>query len=446
MEIEEEVAGADSDTAVATPPADPSPPPVHGSARKSALLTNAFPRTMARKRVRILEQQPIIAPVVLLGEVGEVLDTDGFVYLEEIDDGYLDDERRSYQAIRMASADNEGSPLTTKSSKMSSKRRVTSGGATSSSAVVESDEEEEENNDRSAVPRMPSRKELNKYLAELNRQKNSEGVDVSKSKAVIGSNNNNNNNNGTGRANFNENTVAPTIAPSPTSARRSAGEESTGKRNKRKYNPQANNRANNAEQKVQLMDGGAELHVGDLLNENLNVPKRSSGCGKKRSAGASGFSDSENVRKMPCNGRNVSSNHGNHGNHHGRQSTTTSGGGGANSTGQTKSSLLHKEVQHLNSVELGENTFRWLINPLTVPEFFDKFWEKKASLIKRKDDGYYQHLVSFKALNDALVNHCVEFTKNLDVTMYHDSKWKILFEPLSYFALYLYIISMFVCR
>lgn len=91
------------------------------------------------------------------------------------------------------------------------------------------------------------------------------------------------------------------------------------------------------------------------------------------------------------------------------------------------STMSPLEVQYLDSIKFGESTFRWLINPLSTKEFFDKFWETKATLIKRNDSTYFQHLASFGELDEALLNNCIEYTTHLDITSYTNGKLLLLF-------------------
>ncbi|XP_075155857.1 bifunctional lysine-specific demethylase and histidyl-hydroxylase NO66 [Haematobia irritans] len=75
-------------------------------------------------------------------------------------------------------------------------------------------------------------------------------------------------------------------------------------------------------------------------------------------------------------------------------------------------------IGKVNSIDEGKRAFQWLLNPVPVDEFFDKYWEKRACLIKRKQSNYFSHLISFEAIDKMLIKNHVEFTKNLDVTSY----------------------------
>ena len=81
-------------------------------------------------------------------------------------------------------------------------------------------------------------------------------------------------------------------------------------------------------------------------------------------------------------------------------------------------------VIKMNSIEEGKRAFKWLINPVSVEDFFKKYWEQKACLIKRQQDTYFKHLISFEAIDQMLIKNHVEFTKNIDVTSYKNGKEK----------------------
>uniref|UniRef100_A0A0A1WL93 Bifunctional lysine-specific demethylase and histidyl-hydroxylase n=1 Tax=Zeugodacus cucurbitae TaxID=28588 RepID=A0A0A1WL93_ZEUCU len=75
-------------------------------------------------------------------------------------------------------------------------------------------------------------------------------------------------------------------------------------------------------------------------------------------------------------------------------------------------------VVKMNSIQEGEKVFSWLLSPLNIKEFFSKYWETGACLVKRKGSNYYSKLISFEAIDQMLINNHVEFTKNIDITSY----------------------------
>lgn len=75
-------------------------------------------------------------------------------------------------------------------------------------------------------------------------------------------------------------------------------------------------------------------------------------------------------------------------------------------------------IVKMNSIQEGEKVFGWLLSPLNLKEFFSKYWEMGAYLVKRKGSNYYSKLMSFEAIDQMLINNHVEFTKNIDITSY----------------------------
>ncbi|KAM7347054.1 bifunctional lysine-specific demethylase and histidyl-hydroxylase NO66 isoform 2-T3 [Cochliomyia hominivorax] len=75
-------------------------------------------------------------------------------------------------------------------------------------------------------------------------------------------------------------------------------------------------------------------------------------------------------------------------------------------------------IVKLNSIEEGKRAFKWLLNPVSVEDFFAKYWEQKACLIKRQQSNYFNHLISFESIDQMLLKNHVEFTKNIDITSY----------------------------
>lgn len=84
-------------------------------------------------------------------------------------------------------------------------------------------------------------------------------------------------------------------------------------------------------------------------------------------------------------------------------------------------------VGKVSSIDEGKRAFQWLLNPVSVNDFFAKYWEAKACLIKRKQSNYFSHLISFEAIDEMLIKNHVEFTKNLDVTSYKNGKYHLIY-------------------
>jgi bifunctional lysine-specific demethylase and histidyl-hydroxylase NO66 len=68
------------------------------------------------------------------------------------------------------------------------------------------------------------------------------------------------------------------------------------------------------------------------------------------------------------------------------------------------------------------NLFKKIISPVTNKEFFSKYWEKEAMLIKRSQFNYYKSWFSCKEFDSILRNHNLEFTTNIDITTYIDQE------------------------
>ncbi|XP_065364989.1 bifunctional lysine-specific demethylase and histidyl-hydroxylase NO66 isoform X2 [Calliphora vicina] len=75
-------------------------------------------------------------------------------------------------------------------------------------------------------------------------------------------------------------------------------------------------------------------------------------------------------------------------------------------------------IVKLSSIEEGKRAFKWLLNPVKGEDFFAKYWEQKACMIKRQQSNYFGHLISFESIDQMLLKNHVEFTKNIDVTTY----------------------------
>lgn len=80
-----------------------------------------------------------------------------------------------------------------------------------------------------------------------------------------------------------------------------------------------------------------------------------------------------------------------------------------------------------NSITVGEKMFEQLIQPITLKQFMNNYWEKEVLCINRKSPDYYKHLnVSSKAIDTMLRDNIVEFTKNIDITSYENGERQTL--------------------
>ena len=86
--------------------------------------------------------------------------------------------------------------------------------------------------------------------------------------------------------------------------------------------------------------------------------------------------------------------------------------------------LYDKEIDQemFDSRKEAANLFRKIIGPVTNKDFFAKYWEKEAMLIKRSQLNYYKSWFSCKEFDKILRSHNLEFTTNIDVTTYVDEE------------------------
>ncbi|XP_076054844.1 bifunctional lysine-specific demethylase and histidyl-hydroxylase NO66 [Oratosquilla oratoria] len=75
-----------------------------------------------------------------------------------------------------------------------------------------------------------------------------------------------------------------------------------------------------------------------------------------------------------------------------------------------------------DSQKIGQETFEWIIHPMSTKEFFKTHWEKEPLIIKRGDPTYYKGVFSCADLDKILREQVVQFSKNLDITSYSDGK------------------------
>ncbi|XP_002022494.2 bifunctional lysine-specific demethylase and histidyl-hydroxylase NO66 [Drosophila persimilis] len=83
---------------------------------------------------------------------------------------------------------------------------------------------------------------------------------------------------------------------------------------------------------------------------------------------------------------------------------------------------VHKE----NSIEVGKRTLAQLIAPMTMATFLRDHWEKSPFRVKTTTSGGFSNLISFKMIDQMLIQNHVEYTTNIDVTSYEDGVRKTL--------------------
>lgn len=92
----------------------------------------------------------------------------------------------------------------------------------------------------------------------------------------------------------------------------------------------------------------------------------------------------------------------------------------AEPTNVSSATKQNPKIIKSSSIVEGKTAFQWLINPTKMEDFFAKYWEKNCLLVKRQNPKLYQSLISFKAIDQMLLDNLVEFTKNIDVTSYEN--------------------------
>ncbi|PRP86532.1 putative nucleolar protein, partial [Planoprotostelium fungivorum] len=70
--------------------------------------------------------------------------------------------------------------------------------------------------------------------------------------------------------------------------------------------------------------------------------------------------------------------------------------------------------------------FAWLIAPLSVEEFYEKYWEKKPLLIKRNKPNYYDGWFSKDEMDQLFKSTHIEYGKHVDVTLYENGQRRTL--------------------
>ncbi|XP_015035127.2 bifunctional lysine-specific demethylase and histidyl-hydroxylase NO66 isoform X3 [Drosophila pseudoobscura] len=84
------------------------------------------------------------------------------------------------------------------------------------------------------------------------------------------------------------------------------------------------------------------------------------------------------------------------------------------------------EVHKENSIEVGKRTLAQLIAPMTMATFLRDHWEKSPFRVKTTTSGGFSNLISFKMIDQMLIQNHVEYTTNIDVTSYEDGVRKTL--------------------
>lgn len=95
---------------------------------------------------------------------------------------------------------------------------------------------------------------------------------------------------------------------------------------------------------------------------------------------------------------------------------------------QLKKRRINISTTVFNPVIQGIGIFKWIIDPITPKEFFEKYWEKDVLYISRSDTAYFENIFSTYKLDSILREYPLHFTRNIDVVVYENGK-KEVFNP-----------------
>lgn len=70
---------------------------------------------------------------------------------------------------------------------------------------------------------------------------------------------------------------------------------------------------------------------------------------------------------------------------------------------------------------MGEDAFKYILSGIEVRKFMVEHWEQEPLYIQRDNPQHYHRLnVSRNKIDEILRENSIEYTKNLDVTMYEN--------------------------
>lgn len=84
------------------------------------------------------------------------------------------------------------------------------------------------------------------------------------------------------------------------------------------------------------------------------------------------------------------------------------------------------EEANLSSTTLARMYLQWLIAPVSVEEFYEKYWEKQPLCIKRKNPSYYDGWFSKEEMERIFRDHSLAYGEEVDLTKYIDGKRQTL--------------------
>lgn len=89
-------------------------------------------------------------------------------------------------------------------------------------------------------------------------------------------------------------------------------------------------------------------------------------------------------------------------------------------TRQRKADPTLAELRVGGSVAMARHHLQWVINPVPIEDFKQKYWEKAPVCINRFIPKYYSQLMSTNSIDDILRDNIIEYTKNIDITSYEN--------------------------
>ncbi|KAL1494507.1 hypothetical protein ABEB36_010094 [Hypothenemus hampei] len=84
--------------------------------------------------------------------------------------------------------------------------------------------------------------------------------------------------------------------------------------------------------------------------------------------------------------------------------------------------------ESFNPVTQGLALFKWLINPITPKEFFEKYWEKDVLHVERSNRHYLRDIFSTEKLDSILRKFPLHYTRNIDVVAYQNGQKEVINE------------------
>lgn len=93
-------------------------------------------------------------------------------------------------------------------------------------------------------------------------------------------------------------------------------------------------------------------------------------------------------------------------------------------TSQQSRSTDIEKLRAEGSVAVAKYHLQWIINPVSIDDFKQQYWEKAPVCVNRSVPKYYSQLMSTKTIDEILRNNMIEYTKNIDITSYENGERK----------------------